>query len=389
MSAMIYFDNAATSWPKPSEVVRAMADFLENVGASPGRSAHRKSLESARIVYECREALAELFGVRDPLRIVFTSGATEALNVALQGLLKPGDHVVTSSMEHNAMMRPLRALERKGVHVKVVRCSPRGILDPRDVEAAILPSTRLIALNHASNVCGTLLPVAEVGQIARQRGLPLLVDAAQTAGAYPLNVAESCIDLLAFPGHKGLFGPPGIGGLYIGDRVPLESLAPLVHGGTGSRSEREEQPDFLPDKYEAGTPNTVGIAGLLAGVRYVLDHGVQAIREHEAVLAARLIEGLQEVPGVAVYGPLDPARQAATVSFTVEGVQPSDVGLRLDDEHGVLCRIGLHCAPAAHRTLGTFPGGTVRFGLAFSNDRKQVEAALHAVRSISAERRVG
>ena len=387
MSAMIYFDNAATSWPKPSEVVRAMADFLENVGASPGRSAHRKSLESARIVYGCREALAELLGVRDPLRIVFTSGATEALNVALQGLLKPGDHVVTSSMEHNAMMRPLRALERKGVHVKVVQCSSQGALDPRDIEAAILPSTRLIALNHASNVCGTLLPMAEVGQIARQRGLPLLVDAAQTAGAYPLNIEELGIDLLAFPGHKGLFGPAGIGGLYISDRIPLESLAPLVHGGTGSRSEREEQPDFLPDKYEAGTPNTVGIAGLLAGVRYVLDRGVRAIRHHEVVLTARLVEALREVPGVTVYGPLDPMQQTAVVSFTVEGVQPSDVGLRLDEEYGILCRVGLHCAPAAHRTLGTFPAGTVRFGLAFSNDREQVDAALRAVRSIAAKRR--
>ncbi len=270
---MIYFDNAATSWPKPPGVAEAMTHYLAEIGANPGRSGHRLAVEAARMVYGVREAVAELFGAPDPLRVVFGANATEALNLALNGLLRPGDHVVTASMEHNSVMRPLRALERGGVQVTVVRCSPDGVLDPADLEAAIRPDTRLIALNHASNVVGTLLPVAEAGRIARQHGTLLLVDAAQTAGAYPINVQADAIDLLAFTGHKSLYGPMGTGGLVIGERVDVTQLAPLKRGGTGSRSEHEEQPEFLPDLCESGTPNAVGLAGLGAGMRWVLGAG--------------------------------------------------------------------------------------------------------------------
>lgn len=384
---MIYFDNAATSWPKPPEVLEAMTRFLRDVGANPGRSGHRTAVEAGRIVYAAREAVCELVNAPDPLRVAFAANVTQALNMAMRGLLRPGDHVITSSMEHNSVMRPLRALEREGVALTVVRCSPEGFLNPADVEAAIRPNTRMIVLNHASNVAGTLLPVREAGRIARERGLLLLVDAAQTAGAYPIDVQADGIDLLAFTGHKSLLGPMGTGGLVVGPRVDVSRMEPLIRGGTGSRSEREEQPDFLPDMLESGTPNAVGIAGLEAGIRWVLARGVDAIRAHERALAQRAIGGLRAIPGVTVYGPLDAARQTATVSFNIAGMEPSEVGLRLDEEHGVLCRVGLHCAPAAHRTLGTFPAGTVRFGMGVFNTTEEVDAAVAAVESLAREAR--
>jgi cysteine desulfurase family protein len=379
---MIYFDNAATSWPKPPEVTEAMMHFMKEVGANPGRSGHRLSVEAGRIVYGAREALAELFNIEDPLRIAFGYNVTEGLNLALRGILRPGDHVITSSVEHNSVMRPLRAMEREGVELTVVACSPEGFLKPSDVETAIKPSTVMVALNHGSNVVGSLLPMAEVGRICRQYDLLLLVDAAQTAGAYPIDVEADNIDLLGFTGHKALCGPMGTGGLYIGPRVDLERLEPLKRGGTGSRSELEEQPDFLPDMCESGTANTVGLAGLGAGVRFVLRQGVESIRCHEEELTAQLIEGLQAIPSVTVYGGHDTTRQTATVSFNIAGLEPSEVGLRMDEEYGIMCRVGLHCAPSAHKTIGTFPTGTVRFGLSCFSTEEEVEAALQAVREM-------
>ena len=382
---MIYFDNAATSWPKPPGVAEAMVHFIDDVGANPGRSAHRLAVESGRIVYGAREAVAELFKASDPLRVVFGHNVTEALNLALRGLLHAGDHVVTSSMEHNSMMRPLRALEEQGVELTVVQCSPEGLLDPAGVEAAVQANTVMIALNHASNVVGTLLPVAEAAGIARDHGLLLLVDAAQTGGAYPIDVQADGIDLLAFTGHKSLCGPMGTGGLIVDERVDVAQMEPLKRGGTGSRSEREEQPDFLPDMCESGTPNAVGLAGLGAGVQWVLERGVDAIRAHEVILAQRLIDGLLGIRGVTVYGGLDATRQTATVSFNVAGRAPSDIGLLLDEEFGIMCRVGLHCAPAAHRTIGTFPTGTVRFGLSAFNTSEEVDAAVAAVGQLARE----
>jgi len=383
LGGVIYFDNAATSFPKPPQVVEAINHFLLHVGANPGRSGHRLAVEAGRIVYEAREVIAQLFNIQDPLRIVFGHNVTEALNLALQGLLHTGDHVITSSMEHNSVMRPLRALERRGVELTVIPCSPEGFLNPAEVEKAIRFSTRLIVLNHASNVTGTLLPIREVGRIARKYGLLLLVDAAQTAGAYPIDVEADFVDLLAFTGHKSLFGPMGTGGLYIGPRVPLDEFEPLKRGGTGSRSEYEEQPDFLPDKFESGTPNAAGLAGLAAGVRFVLETGVDEIRRHEMELTQRLLDGLSSIEGITVYGPKDPARQTATVSFNITGLEPSEVALRLDEEFGVMCRPGLHCAPSAHRTIGTFPGGTVRFSLGYFNTAEEVDKAVEAVRAIA------
>jgi cysteine desulfurase family protein len=382
---MVYFDNAATSWPKPPGVAKAMVRFIEEVGANPGRSAHRQAVEAGRIVYEAREAVSELFGASDPLRVVWCKNVTEALNLALRGLLRAGDHVITSSMEHNSMMRPLRALEQEGIEITVVPCSAQGMLDPATAENAIRGNTRLIALNHASNVVGTLLPIAKVGAICRQHDVLLLVDAAQTGGAYPIDIEADQIDLLGFTGHKSLGGPTGTGGLIVGNRVNERQLKPLVRGGTGSRSEYEVQPDFLPDMCESGTPNAVGLAGLQVGVQWILKQGIDAIRAHEVSLTQRLIQGLQDIPGVTVYGPFDAELQTATVSFNVAAKASSEMGLRLDEEHGIMCRVGLHCAPAAHKTIGTFPDGTVRFGLGSFNTMGEVETALAAVEQLAQE----
>jgi len=374
---IIYFDNAATSWPKPDCVIEEMRRFLKESGANPGRSGHRLSVQAGRKLYETR-----LFGFADPLRLVFAHNATMALNLALSGLLRAGDHVITSSMEHNSVMRPLRHLERRGVALTVVTCAADGTLDPERLEGEIRPQSRMIVLNHASNVTGTLLPVREAGRLARRHGLLLLVDAAQTAGAVPIGMSSNSIDLLAFSGHKSLYGPTGTGGLIVGERVDHRLIEPLMHGGTGSRSEHEKQPDFLPDRLESGTPNTIGLAGLAASARWLLDRGIDSCREQEIDLTRRLIDGLKSIPGVVLYGPGDPARQTATVSFGIEGLSPSDAGLRLDEEFDIQCRVGLHCAPAAHRTLGTFPHGTVRFGLGLFNSGAEVDHALSAIETL-------
>jgi cysteine desulfurase/selenocysteine lyase len=382
MSRIIYLDNAATSWPKPPQIKEAMNRFLDQIGANPGRSGHVLSIEAARILYEAREILANLFHVRDPLRIVFAHNATEALNLALQGLLRLSDHVITSSMEHNSVMRPLHDLEKKGIALDILPCSEEGKLDPREVERKIQSNTKMIVLNHASNVTGTLLPVKEVGLIARRYNLLFLVDAAQTAGAYPIDVEKDGIDLLAFTGHKSLYGPQGTGGLVIGERVNEKEMAPIKQGGTGSLSESEEQPDFLPDRFESGTPNGVGIAGLLAGVQFVMEKGVEQIHQQECKLMDKLTEGLKEIPEVKSYGPENRKSRIATLSFNLLGLSPSNVAFRLEKESGILCRPGLHCAPAAHRTIGTFPEGTVRFGLSLFNNEDEIGATLQALSHI-------
>jgi cysteine desulfurase family protein len=378
--AVTYFDNAASTWPKPPEVIRAMEHILLEVGANPGRSGHDLSIEAAREIFEARDALASLFNADNPLRIVFTKNATEALNIAITGLLKPGDHVITSSMEHNSVMRPLRMMGSKGIKITVIGCSRSGRLDPADAVSAIRPETRAFILTHASNVTGTIQPVAEVGAIARHLGIIFCVDAAQTAGAVPIDIPGMNIDLLAFTGHKSLYGPQGTGGLYIGPGIE-ERISPLMTGGTGSASELEMQPDFMPDKFESGTPNTPGIAGLLAGVRFIQSQGIEAIRGRERGLAEELRKGLASIPDVRVYG--DPMKSIPLVSFTIEGMSPSDVTLMLDEEYGIMARPGLHCAPSAHRTIDTFPQGTVRFSLGWFNTEEEIRYALDAVSKIA------
>jgi cysteine desulfurase family protein len=378
---MIYFDNAATSWPKPAPVCAALTDYFGEAGGNPGRSGHRMSIAAARVVEGAREALADLFRAGDPSRIVFTQNATHALNLALYGLLRPGDHVVTTSVEHNSVMRPLRHLESRGVEMTVVSCANDGTLDVQSVRRAIRPSTRLLVTTHASNVAGTLLPVAELGRLSREQGILYLVDAAQTAGAAPIDVQEMRVDLLAFTGHKALLGPTGTGGLYIREGI---ELTPLMRGGTGSESAREIQPEFLPDAHESGTLNVAGIAGLAAGVRFLRGLGIEAVQANERKLVARFLGGASEIPRLVVYGPRDAARQSGVVSFNLAGVVPSEAGLLLDQSFGIMARTGLHCAPAAHRTLGSFPEGTVRFSFGWFNTAEEVETALQALREIAA-----
>lgn len=381
---MIYLDCAATSWPKPEPVVQAMADFLRRAGGNPGRSGHRLSIEAARVVFETRCGVARLLGCRDPLRIVFTLNATTAINLALRGLLRPGDRVVTTGIEHNAVMRPLRALERTdGVEVAIVPCRPDGSVVVEALREALAKPARLAVITHASNVTGALLPVEELVGDAHRAGAIVLVDAAQTAGVVPIDVDGWGVDLLAFAGHKGLQGPPGTGGLALGPSMDPSAIEPLVRGGTGSFSHSDEQPGELPDRFESGTPNGVGLAGLGAGVRFVEERGVERIRAHDVRLREMLVSGLASIPGVRVFGPSRPSGAVGVVSFTVEGRSVSSVGWALDREFGVLCRVGLHCAPSAHRTIGTFPEGTVRFAPGVFTTESEIEAALEAVETIA------
>jgi cysteine desulfurase family protein len=384
--SIIYFDNAATSWPKPPEVNAAMQKYMRKIGANPGRSGHRLSVEAARIIYDAREKLAQLFNVSDPLRIVLTKNATEALNIAILGFLKPGDHVITSSMEHNSVMRPLRAMEAEGISLTVIPCDNSGLINPAQIAAAIKKNTKAIFITHASNVTGTIMPVSDIGRIAREHGLAFCVDAAQTAGSYPIDVIEMNIDLLAFTGHKSLFGPSGTGGLFM--REGLEKrIEPIYVGGTGSRSEVEEQPDFMPDRYEAGTPNTVGIAGLHAGVDFVLSEGVHQIQSKEASLVKTFVKGISDLPGIIIYGQTSADRRIPVVSFNIAGLDPAAIALELDERYKIMSRSGIHCAPSAHKTIGTYPMGTVRFSFSYFNTQEQLAKAIEALRKISKGRK--
>lgn len=378
----LYLDNAATSFPKPEAVLAAMINYQQNIGGSPGRSGHGRSIDAGRMVYETREALAKLFNIEDPLRIALTKNSTESLNIVLQGGLKPGDHVITTGMEHNSVMRPLRFLETRGMALSVISCSHRGELDPDDIQKALRKNTKMVVLTHASNVTGTIMPVETVGLLLREREDVLFcVDAAQTAGALPIDVQKMGIDLLAFTGHKSLFGPQGTGGLYIRKGLD-DKISPLMMGGTGSRSEFEKQPEFMPDKYESGTPNAVGLAGLGAGVSFVLEQTVDAIRKKEERLTSSFLAQLQAFQDqITVYGPAEAAKQTAVVSFNIKNVTPSDAALYFEENWGILCRPGLHCSPATHHTIRTLPQGTIRFSFGFFNTDQDVSHACEAVRA--------
>lgn len=378
---MIYLDNAATSFPKPPEVSEAIADLLSHRAGNPGRSGHALAVAAQAVVADTRRLLASFFGARDPSRVVFALNATDALNTALWGLLRPGDRVVTTSVEHNAVVRPLSALAARGVAVARVQCAPDGTLDLEDLERALAAApARVVAMTHASNVCGTILPVRDAARLAHRHGAIFLLDAAQTAGVLPIDVVDLGIDLLAFPGHKGLLGPTGTGGLVVSPDV---RLAPLRQGGTGTRSEEERQPEDLPEALEAGTVNTVGIAGLGAALRVLQGLGLAHVQAHEAALATRLLAGLRDIPGVRVHGTGDPRRQVAVVSITMDGWEPVDLGAALDSTFGIAARPGLHCAPIAHRTLGTFPRGTVRLSPGVSTTEDEIDRTLAALRELA------
>jgi cysteine desulfurase family protein len=375
-----YLDNAATTYPKPGVVYVAMDRFAREIGGSPGRSGHQRSLEAGREVLRAREALARLFEVEDISRITFTKNATEALNVVIQDILGRGGHAVITSLEHNSVWRPLAALSGSGdASYSIVPCSQDGSLDITRVQEAILSETRIIICTHASNVVGNLLPVEEVAELAGEKGIPVLVDAAQTAGRCHLLPEKMGIQYMAFTGHKELFGPQGTGGLYI---APGWEIEPLMFGGTGSRSESSEQPDFLPDRYESGTLNALGLAGLRAGVEFLLEKGVDEIRRLEGEMTLRLMEGLTEIAGITIYGPRKWAKKIGVVSFNLEGFTSSEVASRLNDEYGICVRSGLHCAPLAHRTIGTLENGVVRASLSCMNTVEDVDYLLESLTAI-------
>lgn len=368
MPDVIYLDNAATSWPKPPVVGAAMGRFLDQEAANPGRAGHRMAVAAERMLDRVRKQLTDFIGGTDPTRMIFTLNGTDALNIALKGILRAGDHVITTTLEHNSVSRPLEAMARRGqITLTRVEFSPAtGTIDLADLAAAITPRTRLVVMTQASNVLGTIQPVAAVGRIVRERGggVRFLVDAAQTIGTVPIHVERDRIDLLAFPGHKGLLGPPGTGGLYVAPTIGLNDLLPFREGGTGGDSAHPTMPETFPYYLEGGTPNTVGIAGLEAALSYVQDRTPAAILAHERALLQRLIEGLAGLgqAKVQIYGPGTVENSVGTLSFNLNqgGYTPQEVGGILDESFGIAVRPGLHCAPYTHRTLGTFPDGTLR-----------------------------
>ncbi|WP_281999587.1 aminotransferase class V-fold PLP-dependent enzyme [Geotalea uraniireducens] len=376
----IYLDNAATSFPKPDSVYNAVDLALREIGVGPGRGGYRRGMAATRLVFEAREEVAALFGIADSSRVVFTHSATESLNLALFGLLRPGDHVITTTVEHNSLARPLHLLGRQGVAVTRVEADRHGFVTAAQVAAALRPKTRLVALAHCSNVTGAIQPIGEIAAIARRAGALLLVDAAQSAGMIPIDAPALGIDLLAAPGHKGLLGPQGTGVLYLAEGV---ELTPLMVGGTGSFSSELDQPAAMPERFESGTLNTPGIAGLKAGVEFVRKIGVGQIRDREQLLVSRLLAGLAEIPAVTVHGPAGDEPRGGVVSITVAGIDPQTVGFRLDNDFDISVRVGLHCAPDAHRTIGTYPGGTIRISPGYFNADHDVDALLAALAQIA------
>jgi len=379
---MIYLDNAATSFPKPPEVQAATRRALEQAWGNPGRAGHGSSLQAGRIVQRTREKLARLFGSEDPEQVIFTANATQAINQVLFGLLKSDDHVITTSIEHNAVTRPLAALSRRGVKVTEIPVPLEGQVDVERFAKSFTPSTRLLVTTHASNVTGTLLPVRDLGALAAAHGVLYLVDAAQTAGVFDLDMTRDQISFLTFPGHKGLLGPQGTGGLLIRGEVLLD---PLIYGGTGSVSEKDEQPDYYPDRLESGTLNTIGIAGLDAALTYLEAKTLKEIRSREQALCQRLIDGLLTIPGVRVYGGTNASEKAPIVAFNLRDLDSLQVAFILDNSFGIQTRAGLHCAPHAHRTLGTLEQGVVRLSPSHFTREEDIDTTLDVIRQIALE----
>lgn len=380
---MIYLDQGSSAYPKAPGVGQAMKTFIEEIGVNIGRGNYREAYSVEADVLDTRIRLASLFGLSDPRRVIFTPGATFSLNLLLAGLLKAGDHVVISGLEHNAVMRPLsRLADRGGISYSIAPPDPQGRVTARAFEEAIREETRLVLCLHASNVCGSILPLADIGQVCRDRGILFAVDAAQTAGTLPIDMGALGIDFLAFTGHKGLGGPQGIGGFLL-TRDLADQLEPLIVGGTGSRSDSFDQPDFLPDKYESGTINIPGILGLRAALIYLEEQGIGYLHAKKMALANRFLEGLASLNGVSLVGPPLADDRLAVVSLDFPGRDNALIAHRLEKDWGILTRVGLHCAPLAHRSLGTFPEGTVRFAFGANNREEEVDLALQALSDLT------
>lgn len=373
----IYLDNAASSCPKPPGVVAAMDACLNELCANPGRGAHRVAVDAARNIYDARKTAASFFGVDDCANIIFTQNATDALNIAIHGYVRDGDHVVSSTIEHNAVARPLKALARND-HVDVTLVPPEsdGLIDPEDIAAALKPKTRLVALTHTSNVTAAIQPIAAIGSMLREKGVALLVDAAQSAGAIPIDLGVLPVDMLACTGHKSLMGPQGVGLLCLSPEVELQSVR---QGGTGTNSEEEQDSLERPDRYEAGTLNAPGIAGLRAGIEYINETGLAKIVAHKHQLTERLLAGLMSIVGVTVYGPTHGIPRAPLVTFNVSDLPSTETAALLDRDHDIASRAGLHCSPGAHRSLGTLEQGVVRLSVGAFTTSDEIDQALGAV----------
>ena len=377
----IYLDNAATSFPKPEGVARAMVRYVNEVGAPLNRSVYGSAREAELVTLSLREKLKTFFCFPEKAtHVILTPGNTYALNFILKGYLRPGDHVIVSSMEHNAVMRPL--LQLKGVSFDRVMADETGLLDPEAIRPLIRPNTRLILMAHGSNVSGAVQDGVAIGRIAGEHGIPFVLDAAQTAGHFPVDFQGFGLSGLCVPGHKGLLGPAGIGAMLVTDDL-AKQLTPPIAGGTGSASDSEELPSFLPDRFESGTMNLPGIFGWEAAMDCIMDRGIDALRAHEKALTARFIAGVLDIPRVRLCGPTDITRRVGVISLDFLNRDNAAVAFQLEQDYGILIRCGLHCAPSAHKTLGTFPRGTVRFSLGFANTEADVDAALAAIRALS------
>ena len=376
----IYLDNAATSFPKPKEVATAVYDFMVNNGTSSGRGSYKKAMQSDYIVYECRKLIGKLFNFDNPKKVVFTSNVTDSLNIAIRGILKENDHVITSSLEHNAVWRCLKTLERDiNIKIDTVECSKDGITNPQDIKKYIKKDTALIVFTQASNVLGTIQPIREIGVIAREYNIPFLVDSAQSAGAMKIDVKEDNIDILAFTGHKSLLGPMGTGGLIINTDIDIK---PLKAGGTGGDSAYEYQPDYYPNHLETGTSNVSGIAGLREAIKFLNKEGIENIHNKEKELTKYALEKLETVKDIEIYGPKDCEKMLSVISFNIKDKKPEDVGSILEQKYDSMLRAGLHCAPTAHSVIGTKERGTLRIGLGYFNEKEDIDKLVEALNNL-------
>lgn len=382
----IYLDNASTTFPKPKAVPEAMYHYMTRSGSNINRGCYDRAYAVEELVYETRQMLCSLFGGEDCRNVAFTKNVTESLNVILKGLLKPGDHVLVSSMEHNAVMRPLVQLEKQGISFSRIPCRRDGSLILEEMAPLVKKETRAVVMTHASNVCGTMMPYEQVGAFCRERGLLFIADTAQTAGVWPLDMEHMKIDALAFTGHKGLLGPQGIGGFLLSEKL-LPQMESLIAGGTGSISHTEVMPDFMPDRFEAGTMNLPGIVGLHAGLGWIRETGMEQIRSHELALTRQFLEGLKSMDPyekrLRVVGKKDTEGRTGVVSVQTVRRELAQTAYELDVQYGIMTRVGLHCAPSAHQTLGTFPTGTIRFSFGWWNTREEVALALQALDELS------
>ena len=376
----IYLDNAATSFPKPKEVADAVYDFMINNGTSSGRGSYKKAMQSDYIVYDCRKLIGNLFNFDDPKKVVFTSNVTDSLNIAIRGILKENDHVITSSLEHNAVWRCLKTLE-KDINIKIdtVECSKDGITNPENIKKYIRKDTALIVFTQASNVLGTIQPIKEIGKIARENKIVFLVDAAQSAGAMKIDIKEDNIDILAFTGHKSLLGPMGTGGLIINTDIDIK---PLKAGGTGGDSAYDYQPDYYPNHLETGTSNVSGIAGLRAAIKFLNREGIDNIHNKEKELTKYALQRLETVKDIEIYGPKDCEKILSVISFNIKNKRPEDISTILDQKYDIMLRAGLHCAPTAHSVINTKDRGSLRIGIGYFNTKDDIDKLVEALNNL-------